>query len=92
MDVRHLNQEAPRTMATRQERTLAETLRELLEERLDDEPGGPFRWVRSFADEGLLTSDEGLVVRFHDGSEFQVSIVASRAPEGGWDEEDESED
>jgi hypothetical protein len=72
-------------MATRQERTLAQTLRELLDERVEEDRETPFRWVRSFAEEGLLTSDEGIVVRFHDGSEFQVSIVASRAPEGGWD-------
>ena len=33
--------------------------------------------IRSFEDVGLLTSNEGLVVRFDDGTEAQVTIVRS---------------
>jgi hypothetical protein len=33
--------------------------------------------VSSFADEGLLTSKQGIVVRTEDGDEFQVSITRS---------------
>lgn len=33
--------------------------------------------VRSFADEGVLTNNAGLVVRLPSGDEFQVTIVQS---------------
>jgi hypothetical protein len=56
-------------------------VRSLLEEALDlaqaegeVEPGT--RWM-TFAEAGLMTNDEGLVLRLSDGSEFQVSIVQS---------------
>ena len=38
-------------------------------------------WIDSaatFADEGVMTLNKGLVVRLSDGSEFQLSIVCSR--------------
>jgi hypothetical protein len=31
--------------------------------------------VSSFADEGMLTNNKGLVIKLKDGSEFQVTIV-----------------
>ena len=31
--------------------------------------------VRSFDDEGMLTSNKGLVINLKDGSEFQLTIV-----------------
>lgn len=31
--------------------------------------------VRSFNDEGMLTSNKGLVVKLENGSEFQLTIV-----------------
>ena len=31
--------------------------------------------ISSFAEAGLLTADEGLVLRFPDGAEFQLTIV-----------------
>lgn len=34
--------------------------------------------VRTFADEGLLTDNAGLVVTARDGSQFQITIVKSR--------------
>ena len=34
--------------------------------------------TRTFESAGLMTSNEGLVVRLDDGSEFQVSVVRSR--------------
>jgi hypothetical protein len=56
-------------------------VRSLLEEALDlaqaegeVEPGT--RWM-TFADAGLMTNDEGLVLRLADGSEFQLTIVQS---------------
>lgn len=33
---------------------------------------------RTFERAGLMTSNEGLVVKFADGSEFQITIVQSR--------------
>ena len=32
----------------------------------------------SFASVGMMTRNEGLVVRMNDGSEFQVTVVKSR--------------
>jgi hypothetical protein len=32
----------------------------------------------SFASVGMMTSNEGLVVRMNDGSEFQITVVKSR--------------
>lgn len=37
------------------------------------------REVRSFADEGVLTNNKGLVIRLEDGSEFQLTIVRSKS-------------
>lgn len=34
--------------------------------------------VRTFEDSGVLTNDDGLVLRFEDGTEFQVTVVRSR--------------
>jgi len=34
--------------------------------------------VESFADAGVLTDNDGLVLRFRDGSEWQLSLVQSR--------------
>lgn len=34
--------------------------------------------VSSFADEGMLTNNKGVVVKLKDGSEFQLTIVKSK--------------
>ena len=34
--------------------------------------------VRTFDEEGVLTTDAGLVITAKDGSEFQITIVRSR--------------
>jgi len=34
--------------------------------------------VESFADAGVLTDNDGLVLRFRDGSEWQLSLIQSR--------------
>jgi hypothetical protein len=34
--------------------------------------------ITSFVEAGLLTADEGLVLRFPDGAEFQLTIVRSQ--------------
>lgn len=36
------------------------------------------RSVRTFAAAGLLTTDPGVVIRFRDGEEFQLTIVQSK--------------
>lgn len=45
--------------------------------------GIPEEWaeldsVRTFEEAGLLTRDKGVVLRFKDRSEYQVSIIRSR--------------
>lgn len=42
--------------------------------------------ARTFEETGCLAAGEGVVLRFRDGSELQVSIVLSRISRGG-DEE-----
>lgn len=56
------------------------TFRELLEAALysSDELGGEVEDTRSYSDAGLMTMNEGLVVRLLDGSEFQLQVVRSR--------------
>jgi hypothetical protein len=34
--------------------------------------------VSTFSDEGILTTDAGLVLRMGDGTEFQITIVRSK--------------
>jgi hypothetical protein len=66
------------------EQQFREALRFLLgsDEALDvfnDEcEGAEVRTIDSFEESGLMTRNEGLVVRMMDGSEFQVQIVRSR--------------
>jgi hypothetical protein len=69
------------------ENELQDALKTLLEEvaNVDDEeraemgiPDEVVLRVRTFADEGLLTGNAGLVVTAKDGSEFQITIVRSR--------------
>lgn len=45
-------------------------------ERDDEEP--LLDEVVSYEDAGLLTRDHGVVLRFRDGGEFQVTVVRSR--------------
>ncbi len=60
-----------------------QVIREALEMVLDGEPMEDTaleetRAVQSFRDAGVLSSDEGLVLRMQDGSEFQITIRQSR--------------
>jgi hypothetical protein len=48
-------------------------MRTLLEEELTEESR-----VQTFQEAGLLTRDEGLVVRLPDGDEFRVTVVQSK--------------
>jgi hypothetical protein len=48
----------------------------------EDSVGGPeLRDARLelFGDAGIMTRDEGLVVRLADGTQFQVTVVESRS-------------
>ncbi|MDP9411164.1 MAG: hypothetical protein M3P70_11810 [Actinomycetota bacterium] len=49
---------------------------ELADELADDEVA--VERVVTFADDGVLTDNRGLVLRLSDGSEFQLTIVRSR--------------
>jgi hypothetical protein len=47
----------------------------------DEADGGSEVWIDSaatFADEGVMRLNKGLVVRLSDGSEFQLSVIRSR--------------
>jgi len=71
------------------EHELQDALRSFLEEAsfmddddradagLPDELGG-IEDVRTFHEDGVLTTDAGLVLKMADGSEFQLTIVRSR--------------
>lgn len=59
------------------ERELARWLGEIIWDATQDTKDGRL-WIASFAEAGLLMADEGLVVRFPDGAEFQLTIVRSR--------------
>lgn len=74
--------------ATGMVRSLLEEALELAEAEGEVAPGTT--WT-SFARTGLLTNDEGLVLRLADGSEFQVTIVQSDWPLEEEDDEDECE-
>lgn len=51
----------------------------MLSEMLQDGDAEPqVRRVRTFAEEGVLTDNAGLVLTMADGSEFQITIVQSR--------------
>jgi len=72
------------------DRKLQDGLREILEEIInaqgdeDDELAElaellpPMESVATFHDEGVLTTDKGLIIEFEDGTAFQVTIIRSR--------------
>jgi len=49
----------------------------LLKNLLEDELTEKSR-VQTFTEAGLLTRDEGLVVKLLDGNEFQITVVQSK--------------
>lgn len=62
-------------MATRwrAERLLQNVLGRLIEQNR-----GGLRFVRTFDEAGVMTTDRGLVVEFVDGTQVQITIVRSR--------------
>ena len=64
-------------------------LTDAIEEHGDrnDPPAVRVAVVEDFVQAGVLTMDRGLVVRFADGSEIQITLVQSRL---GRDERDEA--
>lgn len=60
------------------ERRFTNLLRELLEEHEPETESGAVATVESFAEQGVMTLNEGLVVRLGSGEEFQVTVVRSR--------------
>jgi len=59
------------------EQELARWLEEIIWDAVHATEDSELR-ISSFAETGLLTADEGLVLRFPDGAEFQLAIVRSR--------------
>ena len=62
--------------ATTTETTDEDFVNELLEAMFYD--GKIDGYGQTFAEEGMMTSNEGIVVRLACGSEFQLTIVRSR--------------
>lgn len=62
------------------EKVIREALEMLLtgELSLEDTALDEARSILSFEDAGVLTSDEGLVLKMADGTEFQITIRQSR--------------
>lgn len=56
---------------------------EVAEIPFDEDLENPVDAVHTFEEQMVLTGNRGLVVRLHDGSEFQVTIVRSRPPRDG---------
>ena len=56
---------------------VTETLMEVLNEDTAQEIL-PTTSMRTFADAGLLTRDDGFVIRLPDGAEFQVTVTQRR--------------
>ncbi len=53
-------------------------VQDMLYDLLDEEGMEQDFAVRTFEEEGVLTMNKGLVLRFPDGSEYQLTIVRSR--------------
>jgi hypothetical protein len=63
----------------------AEHIRDALETG-DDAGALLLRYVRSYAEAGMLTRDAGLVVRTEAGDEYQVTVVRVRRADDGEDD------
>jgi hypothetical protein len=64
---------------------LSDILKELIDTYVDcgaetlGEPELDRASVDTFADAGVVTNNQGVVVTLHDGSEFHVTVAQSRA-------------
>lgn len=68
-------------MSNETETTTEEEFVQLLREAVEagsDELSEAVSNAGTFEEDGLLTSNTGLVVRMEDGSEFQLTVVRSR--------------
>src|SRR4051812_29671646 len=66
------------------ERDMNQLLQELFAGYHDEDSlRGLVRRVATYAERGILTCNEGLVVTLEDGSEFQLTIVRSERGERG---------
>lgn len=56
--------------------------------------GDPIRRIETNEEAGIMTTDRGLVIRFDDGSEIQLTLVQSKRArnEQANDDEEEQED
>ena len=73
------------------ERRFERWLTDAIEEHGDhnDPPASRVADVENFVQAGVLTMNRGLVVRFVDGAEFQITLVQSRRGRDDVDEGDE---
>jgi len=59
------------------EKKMAEIIRAALEQYYETEEEGSIR-IQSFDDEGIMSNNEGLVIRIENGSKSQVMLVECR--------------
>lgn len=69
----------------------ARQVAELLKNLLDSECEREVRRVQTFREADILTLNEGLVVRFEDGSEFQLEVMLTREADGEEELDDDPE-
>lgn len=89
-------------MAVRNAQEMQDWLQEILMRVYDEQqvdPGECNEWsdmdmpdATPFAETGLMTRDKGLVLRFENGAEFQLTIVCSQRPQDDDDDEDNGEE
>jgi hypothetical protein len=70
-----MKQELTAATAAKIELLLAELL---LEGNEEVENSDMIEGVDTYGDAGILTTDRGIVIRTHDRSEFQITIVRSK--------------
>ncbi len=71
------------------ERKIEKLLRDLIWAE-SDEGETPVDNIEDFVQAGICTNNRGLIVRFQDGSEFQLTIVQSAEPDEDEDEPDDT--
>lgn len=76
----------------RNEEEMEQFLNDVLYDMIDDEEHGDLYDVSTYKEEELLTYNKGIVVKFANGAEFQLTIVQSGRPYKDDDDEDDDDD
>lgn len=82
----------PNEQAPQNERDMEDFLEEAIGAYADEEDIGPLERIKTFRHAGIATHNKGLIVRWQDGTEYQITIVRSKQSKTIQDDDDESED